>query len=77
MILQAAVDAFLRRSQLTGDWLAAKEGDGWKLTVEQDWAGSRRALATSCGSKLPKDRTRSVQGASAPKTQRVLNHLAG
>jgi hypothetical protein len=43
-----------RRSQLAGNWLGAEEGDGWKLTVEQDWAGSRRALAASCGSKLPK-----------------------
>src|SRR5215212_660382 len=37
-----------RHSQLAGNWLGAEEGDGWKLTVEQDWAGSRRALAASC-----------------------------
>jgi hypothetical protein len=55
-----------RRSQLTGDWLAAKQGDGWKLTVEEDWAGGRRALAASCGSKLPKERIPSVQEGSEP-----------
>jgi hypothetical protein len=36
-----------RQSQLAGNWLGAEEGDGWKLTVEQDWAGSRRALEGS------------------------------
>ena len=55
-----------RRSQLAGNWLDAEEGDGWKLTVEQDWAGDRRVLAASCGSKLPKDRIASVRQGSAP-----------
>jgi hypothetical protein len=73
-----------RRSQLTGDWLDAKEGDGWKLTVEEDWAGSRRALAASCGSKLPKDRILSVQGEServhrlfSQDQERFLSDCAG
>jgi hypothetical protein len=55
-----------RRSQLAGNWLGAEKGDGWKLTVEQDWAGSRRALAASCGSKLPKDRIAAVREGSEP-----------
>jgi hypothetical protein len=55
-----------RRSQLAGNWLGAEEGDGWKLTAEQDWAGSRRALAASCGSKLPKDRIAAVRKGSEP-----------
>jgi hypothetical protein len=55
-----------RRSQLAGNWLGAEEGDGWKLTVEQDWAGSRRALAASCGSKLPKERIAAVLEGSEP-----------
>lgn len=55
-----------RRSQLAGNWLGAEEGDGWKLTVEQDWAGPRRVLAASCGSKLPNKRIASVQDASEP-----------
>jgi hypothetical protein len=55
-----------RRSQLAGNWLGAEEDDGWKLTVEQDWAGSRRALAASCGSKLPKDRIAAVRDGSEP-----------
>jgi hypothetical protein len=55
-----------RRSQLAGNWLGAEEGDGWKLTVEQDWAGSRRALAASCGSKLPKGRIAAVLEGSEP-----------
>lgn len=55
-----------RRSQLAGNWLGAEEGAGWKLTVEQDWAGSRRALAASCGSKLPKERIAAVLEGSEP-----------
>jgi hypothetical protein len=55
-----------RRSQLAGNWLGAEEGDGWKLTVEQDWAGSRRALAASCGSKLPKERIAAVLEGAEP-----------
>jgi hypothetical protein len=55
-----------RRSQLAGNWLGAEEGDGWKLTVEQYWAGSRRALAASCGSKLPKERIAAVLEGSEP-----------
>jgi hypothetical protein len=55
-----------RRSQLAGNWLGAEEGDDWKLTVEQDWAGSRRALAASCGSKLPKERIAAVLEGAEP-----------
>jgi hypothetical protein len=55
-----------RRSQLVGNWRGAEEGDGWKLTVEQDWAGARRVLAASCGSKLPNKRIASVQEGSEP-----------
>jgi hypothetical protein len=55
-----------RRSQLAGNWLGAEEGDGWKLTVEQDWAGPRRVLAASCGSKLADKRIASVQERSEP-----------
>jgi hypothetical protein len=55
-----------RQSQLTGSWLGEEEGDGWKLTVEQDWAGSRRALAASCGSQLPKERIASVREGREP-----------
>lgn len=55
-----------RRSQLAGNWLGAEEGDGWKLTVEQDWAGSRRALAASCNAKLPKERIAAVLEGSDP-----------
>ncbi|MGR7027096.1 hypothetical protein [Geodermatophilus sp. URMC 62] len=41
-----------RLSQLTGRWLAAREGetaDGhdWEVEVEADWAGERRVLAVS------------------------------
>jgi hypothetical protein len=42
-----------RRSQLAESWLGAEKGDGWKLRVEEDWAGSRRALAASCVTDLP------------------------
>jgi hypothetical protein len=55
-----------RRSQLAGNWLGAEEGEGWKLTVEQDWAGSRRALAASCNAKLPNRRIASVREGSEP-----------
>jgi hypothetical protein len=55
-----------RRSQLAGNWLGAEEGDGWKLTVEQDWAGRRRALAASCNSKLPKQRIAAVLEGAEP-----------
>ena len=42
-----------RRSQLAESWLGAEKGDGWKLRVEEDWAGTRRALAASCVAGLP------------------------
>ena len=45
-----------RRSQLAESWLGAEKGEGWKLRVEQDWAGSRRALAVSCVAELPPQR---------------------
>jgi hypothetical protein len=61
-----------RQSQLAGNWLGAVEGHGWRLTVEQDWAGSRRALAASCGSKLPKERIAAVLEGSEP-THRLFS----
>jgi hypothetical protein len=45
-----------RRSQLAEGWLGAEKGDGWKLRVEEDWAGTRRALAASCVADLPQRR---------------------
>jgi hypothetical protein len=45
-----------RRSQLAESWLGAENGDGWKLRIEEDWAGTRRALATSCVADLPRRR---------------------
>jgi hypothetical protein len=45
-----------RRSQLAESWLGAEKGDGWKLRVEEDWAGTRRALAASCVADLPQRR---------------------
>jgi hypothetical protein len=45
-----------RRSQLTEGWLGAEKGDGWKLRVEEDWAGARRTLAVSCVADLPERR---------------------
>lgn len=45
-----------RRSQLAEGWLGAEKGDGWKLRVEEDWAGARRALAVSCVADLPERR---------------------
>jgi hypothetical protein len=55
-----------RRSQLSGNWLGATKGEGWRLTVEEDWAGDRRALAASCVSELPPGRIASVRDGTAP-----------
>jgi hypothetical protein len=55
-----------RWSQLTERWLAAEEGDGWKLKKEQDWAGRRRVLAVSCGSDLPRGRIAAVRDRAEP-----------
>jgi hypothetical protein len=44
-----------RRSQLTGRWPAATEGDGWQLKIEADWTGERRVLAASCTADRPGD----------------------
>jgi hypothetical protein len=55
-----------RRSQLGGSWLGATKGEGWRLTVEEDWAGNRRALAASCVSELPQGRIASVRAGTAP-----------
>lgn len=58
-----------RRSQLTGTWLAQKKGDGWKLKVEEDWAGQRRVLAASCVADLEQDRIAAVQAGTEPVHQ--------
>jgi hypothetical protein len=55
-----------RRSQLAEPWLGAEEGDGWKLRMEEDWAGPRRALATSCVADLPRGRIASVRAGTEP-----------
>lgn len=55
-----------RRSQLTESWLGEKEGDGWKLRVEEDWAGTRRVLAASCVSDLPRGRIAAVRAGTEP-----------
>jgi hypothetical protein len=55
-----------RRSQLSGSWLGATKGEGWRLAVEEDWAGNRRALAASCISELPQGRIASVRAGTAP-----------
>jgi hypothetical protein len=55
-----------RRSQLTERWLGEKRGDGWKLRVEEDWAGSRRVLAASCVSDLPQGRIASARAGTDP-----------
>ncbi len=55
-----------RRSQLTESWLGLQEGDGWKLRVEEDWAGPRRALAASCVADLEPDRIASVLAGKDP-----------
>jgi hypothetical protein len=55
-----------RRSQLTESWLGEEEGDGWKLRVEEDWAGTRRVLAASCVSDLPRGRIAAVRAGTEP-----------
>jgi hypothetical protein len=45
-----------RRSQLTRAWIDKRDGDGWRLRVEEDWAGTRHVLAVSCVSDLPSGR---------------------
>jgi hypothetical protein len=50
-----------RRSQLAESWLGAEKGDGWKLRVEEDWAGTRRTLAASCVADLPSRRIAAVR----------------
>jgi len=61
-----------RRSQLTESWLSKNEGDGWKLRVEEDWAGSRRVLAASCVADLPAGRIGSVR-AGNESMRRLFN----
>jgi hypothetical protein len=55
-----------RRSQLAESWLGAEKGDGWKFRVEQDWAGSRQALAASCVADLPSGRIAAVRKEEEP-----------
>jgi hypothetical protein len=55
-----------RRSQLAQGWLGAEKGDGWKLRVEEDWAGARRALAVSCVADLPSGRIAAAWDAKEP-----------
>jgi hypothetical protein len=55
-----------RRSQLTESWLGAEKGDGWKFRVEEDWAGSRRALAASCVADLPRRRIAAAREGKEP-----------
>jgi hypothetical protein len=55
-----------RRSQLAESWLGAEKGDGWKLRVEQDWAGDRRTLAASCVADLPSRRIAAVREGKEP-----------
>ena len=55
-----------RRSQLTQGWASEEDGDGWRLRVEEDWAGARRVLATSCVSDLPEGRIAEVRAGTAP-----------
>jgi hypothetical protein len=55
-----------RRSQLTTEWTSEEEGDGWRLRVEEDWAATRRSLATSCVSDLPAGRIDAVRAGTAP-----------
>jgi hypothetical protein len=61
-----------RRSQLTESWLGKKEGDGWELRVEEDWAGTRRVLAASCVADLPGGRIGSVRAGTEP-IRRLFN----
>lgn len=61
-----------RRSQLTGDWLDQAEGDGWKLRVEQDWAGRRRVLAASWVADRPRGRIAAVR-AGQDRVRRLFN----
>jgi hypothetical protein len=62
-----------RWSQLTSDWLDKEAGDGWKLRVEQDWAGTRRVLAASCVSDLPEGRIASVRNEEEPPVRRLFS----
>ena len=55
-----------RRSQFTQSWLGEVDGDGWSLRVEEDWAGTRRVLATSCVSDLAEGRIAAVRAGTAP-----------
>lgn len=61
-----------RRSQLTEKWLGQDHGDGWKLRIEEDWAGPRRVLATSCVSDLPRGRIDSARAETEP-LRRLFN----
>jgi hypothetical protein len=61
-----------RRSQLTESWLGEEEGDGWKLRVEEDWAGTRRVLAASCVADFPGGRIASVRAGAEP-VRRLFN----
>jgi hypothetical protein len=56
-----------RRSQLAQGWLGAEKGDGWKLRVEEDWAGARRVLAVSCVANLPSGRIAAAWDNKEPK----------
>src|SRR4029453_14474615 len=55
-----------RRSQLAESWQGAEKGDGWKLRVEEDWAGTRRTLAASCVADLPSRRIAAVREGKEP-----------
>jgi hypothetical protein len=55
-----------RRSQLTASWLDQKKGAGWKLRVEEDWAGTRRVLAASNVADLEQDLIAAVLAGTEP-----------
>jgi hypothetical protein len=55
-----------RRSQLGESWLGQAKGPGFKLRIEEDWAGPRRVLAASCVADLERDLIAAVQAGSEP-----------
>jgi hypothetical protein len=61
-----------RRSQLTRDWIDKRDGAGWTLRIEEDWAGARHVLAVSCVSDLPNGRVDAVAGGREP-LRRLFN----
>jgi hypothetical protein len=73
-----------RRSQLTDDWLADREGetdsgDTWENEVEADWSGERRVLAASCSAEradgVLRDGGRGVRSADALFSARQVAFL--